>query len=176
MLNNMSDASCDAVAEEFMDTLTRLFNKAAVIEREPVDTGDGVLLYTSEVHLIDMAGRFPEESMSALASRLGITKGAVSQTAKKLEEKGYLERINLEGNNKTVLIRLTDTGTRAFGWHRAYHAVVNNKIVQEICTLEAGDRENILKVLRQIEKIFDDCPKTRLMITQGADGDKTKLP
>ncbi|MCK9579867.1 MAG: MarR family transcriptional regulator [Methanoregula sp.] len=157
-----------------MDTLTRLFNKAATIEREPVDTGDGILLHTSEIHLIDVAGRFPNESMSVLASRLGITKGAVSQTAKKLEEKGYLERINLEGNNKTILIRLTDSGTRAFGWHRAYHAVVNDRIAREVTGLERKDRENIRKILWQIEKIFDDCPDTRRRITQGMYEDKPK--
>lgn len=170
MLNNTAAPSCDAVAEEFMDTLSRLFNKAATIEREPVDTGDGVLLFTSEVHLIDMAGRFPGEGMSALASRLGITKGAISQTAKKLEEKGYLERVNGEGNHKTVFLRLTDAGTRAFGWHRAYHAAVNDRIAGEVASFDTKDRENLLRVLGQIEKIFDTCPETRARITQGVSG------
>jgi DNA-binding MarR family transcriptional regulator len=32
-----------------------------------------------------MAGRYPEEGISQIAARLDITKGAVSQTAKKLE-------------------------------------------------------------------------------------------
>lgn len=149
-----------------MDILTRLFNKAAIIEREPVDTGDGILLFTSEIHLIDMAGRFPDESLTALATRLGITKGAVSQTAKKLEEKGYLERINLKGNNKTVFIRLTDAGIRAFSWHRAYHAGVNDRIAHEIASLEGKDRKNLIKILLQLERIFDDCPETRRRITR----------
>jgi DNA-binding MarR family transcriptional regulator len=173
MLNNSIMTSCDTDAEMFMDMLTRLFNKAAIIEREPVDTGDGVLLHTSEIHLIDMAGRFPDESMSALASRLGITKGAVSQTAKKLEGKGYLERINFEGNNKTVLVKLTDNGTRAFGWHQAYHAVVNDRIARVISGFGRKDRENIEKILRQMEKIFDDCPETRRRITRGILKDKS---
>ncbi|MCK9631255.1 MAG: winged helix DNA-binding protein [Methanoregula sp.] len=153
-----------------MDALTRLFNKAAIIEREPADTGDGVLLYTSEVHLIDMAGRFPEESMSSLAVRMGITKGAISQTTKKLEEKGYLERINQEGNNKTVFIRLTDSGKRAYDWHQAYHALVNERIIREISGLDNRDRENIRKFFLEIEKIFDDCPETRRGITDSIAG------
>lgn len=165
MLNNSGEDRCDT-AEEFMDLFTRLFNKAAMIEQEPVDTGDGVLLYTSEIHLIDIAGRFPEEGMSALASHLGITKGAVSQTVKKLEKKGYLERINKEGNKKTVLIRLTDTGKRAFGWHRAYHEMVNDRIAWEISGYEGKDREFIRKILCQMEKIFDECPETRRRVTR----------
>jgi DNA-binding MarR family transcriptional regulator len=167
MLNNLPDMYTNTAPEEFMDTLARLFNKAAIIEREPVDTGDGTLLYTSEVHLIDMAGRFPAESMSALATRLGITRGAISQTVKKLEEKGYVERINPEGNNKTVYIRLTETGTRVFTWHRSYHAVVNARIAQEIAGLDGKERERLQKILIKIENIFDDCPRTRRQITQG---------
>lgn len=164
MLNNTSK-TCGDTAAEFMDSLARLFTKAAIIEREPVDTGDGILLYTSEVHLLDMAGRFPGESMSALASRLGVTRGAISQTAKRLEDKGYIERITTEGNNKTVHIRLTDAGMRAFGWHQAYHAVVNDRIARQIAALDENEREKMQKILLEMEAIFDDCPATRQRIT-----------
>ncbi|NMB78970.1 MAG: MarR family transcriptional regulator [Methanomicrobiales archaeon] len=170
MLNNLPGAGGNPAAEEFMDTLLRLFNKAALIEREPVDTGDGILLYTSEVHLIDMAGRYPDENLSSIASRLGVTKGAVSQTVKKLEEKGYLERINPEGNNKTVFIRLTQAGLRAFEWHRAYHAVVNERITLEITSLGRTDCETMIAILGQIQKIFDDCPRTREQVTRRMKG------
>lgn len=166
MLNDSARADSEIPAEEIMDTLTRLFNKAAAIEREPVDTGNGILLYTSEVHLIDMAGRFPEDSLSSHAVRLGITKGAISQTAKKLEEKGYLERANQEGNNKTVIIRLTRAGMRAYDWHRAYHAIVNERIAREIGGLNPDARMNIHRLLRQLENVFDDCPETRRRITE----------
>jgi DNA-binding MarR family transcriptional regulator len=165
MLNEPAGTGADAAADEIMDTLARLFSKAAAIEREPVDTGDGVLLFTSEIHLIDMAGRFPGENLSSLAKILGITKGAISQTVKKLVEKGYLERINPEGNNKTVFIHLTAAGNRAFHWHREYHAVVNARIAREIADLDAKDRERITRLLEQVEQVFDDCPRTRSVIS-----------
>lgn len=164
MLNDVPEARQDT--EEFTDLLTRLFNKGTLIEREPVDTGDGILLYTSEIHLLDMAGRYPDDNMTVLASRLGITKGAISQTAKKLEEKGYLERINREGDNKTVHIRLTANGLRASGWHRAYHAAVNERIEKHIAALDRKDRDSFRNLLAEMEKIFDDCPETRRRITR----------
>lgn len=168
MLNHTPETGCDTGAAEFMDTLARLFSKAARIESEPVDTGDGVLLYTSEVHLIDLAGRFPDDSMSSLALRLGITRGAVSQTAKKLEEKGYLERYNGEGDNKTTYLRLTDAGKKAFAWHEAYHALVNGRLTEVISSLEKEDRKNALDVLLTLEKIFDDCPDLRRKVSEKA--------
>lgn len=166
MLNHTPDTRDDAGAREFTDAMARLFSKAAQIEKEPVDTGDGVLLYTSEIHLIDMAGRFPGDSMSSIALRLGITKGAVSQTVKKLDAKGYLERSNGEGDNKTTYLRLTDAGKRAFAWHEAYHALVNGKLGQVIASLGKEERQNLLNSLSALENIFDECPEIRRNISK----------
>ncbi len=142
-------------ATEILDRLTRILNKAAVIERRPVDIGHGVLLYPSEVHLIDAAGRHPEEGVSDLAARLGVTKGAVSQTAKKLEGKGYLERVRREGDGKAVLLRLTERGREAFAWHRAYHAAVNRGIAGE---MGCDDADRLMALLARMEEMLDDCP------------------
>jgi len=165
MLNNSRNQDTDAAAE-IMDLFVRLLNKAAAIEREPVDIGHGVLLYPSEVHLIDYIGRFPDENVSGLASRLGITKGAVSQTTKKLEAKGYLERENPEGDRKTVHLRLTRRGEEAFAWHRGYHEAVNRNIVGEIASFDRRDIENFKRILIQLEGIFDACPAAREEHTQ----------
>lgn len=156
----MPDDSIDPgpATVELLDRITRILNKAAAIEREPVDIGHGVLLYPSEVHLIDAAGRYPEEGVSDLATRLGITKGAVSQTAKKLEEKGYLERVRREGDGKAVLLRLTERGDEAFAWHRTYHAAVNRRIAGEVARFDRRDLDRLMAVLARMEEILDECP------------------
>ncbi len=166
MVNNSSKTNSSINASDILDTMSRILNKAAAIEKEPVDIGHGVLLYASEVHLIDMAGRYPEEGISQIASRLGITKGAVSQTAKKLEEKGYIERVNLEGDKKTVVIRLTEQGGDAFLWHSAYHATVNQDMAEQVSKLSHRDVENIFSVLLKMESMFDNCPEVRKKITR----------
>jgi DNA-binding MarR family transcriptional regulator len=171
MSSDLPPDGSDPSAEEFTDLLSRLFNKAAAIERDPVDTGDGVLLHASEVHLLDMAGRFPQESMTALAVRLGITKGAISQTVTKLEEKGYLERMRPEGNNRTVHLRLTAAGLRAFTWHRAYHAIVNRRIARQVAGLDQKERDAIRHLFRELEQVFDDCPEIRQRVRQGPGDD-----
>ena len=150
----------------FMDTMARILTKAALIEKTPVDTGDGIFLYTSEVHLISLAGRFPGESMSGIAARLGITKGAVSQTAKRLEEKGYIERGYRDDDAKTVFIHLTPAGERAFAWHEAYHCEVRRRLSQEIQAWNPEDRNKMAALLSTLESVFDDCPQLRKTITE----------
>jgi DNA-binding MarR family transcriptional regulator len=161
MLNNTDDSEADAAAAEIMDIFVRVLNRAAAIEREPVDIGHGVLLYPSEVHLIDMAGRYPDDGITRIAARLGITKGAVSQMAGKLEEKGYLERVNPEGDRKAVRLRLTERGAEVFEWHRTYHKRVNRTIAGEIAALDQEDIDHLKSVLLQIEQVFERCPDTR---------------
>jgi len=161
MLNHSNEPGTDQAATEIMDLLIRILNKAAAIEREPIDIGHGILLHASEVHLIDMAGRFPGDSISRLASRLGITKGAVSQTVKKLEEKGYLVRVNEESNKKTVKLRLTDRGTEAFAWHRTYHALVNSTVTGEFSRWDRDDIEKLKQIFGRFEVMLDRSPSVR---------------
>lgn len=149
------------IAGDIVDTIVRIMNKAVSIEKDPIDIGHGTLLYPSEVHLIDMAGRFPDENVSQIASRLGITKGAVSQTAKKLEEKGYLEKVKRENDKKTIVLRLTEYGKDAFRWHRAYHETMNRKMAAEVSGMGERDIANLKIVLVQIEEMLENCPEVR---------------
>ena len=41
------------------------------------------------IHLIDVIGNYPETSITELADRLGVTKGAVSQQIPTLENESY---------------------------------------------------------------------------------------
>lgn len=161
MVNNSDTGNSSRIASDLLDTISRILNKAAAIEKQPVDIGHGVLLYASEVHLIDMAGRYPAAGISQIAARLGITKGAVSQTAKKLEEKGYIERANREGDKKSVIIRLTERGKDAFYWHSAYHEMVNQDMIGQVSKLSRRDIENVFSILMRMERMLDNCPAVR---------------
>lgn len=150
-----------STASDIADSIIRLINKAAQIEKEPVDVGHGIFLYTSEIHLIDMAGRYPQEGISQLAARLGVTKGAVSQIAKKLEIKGYIEKTSPEGDKKTVLLRLTTRGTDAFEWHKAYHDAMNCRMTENISQMHRCDLEALKQCFLYVESMFDNCPEVR---------------
>ena len=166
MLNNSPPPGNGPDSIDIIDQFIRILNKAAAIEKEPVDIGDGILLHASEVHLIEFCARFPDESMTRLSGRLGITKGAVSQTAYRLEKKGYLIRTRQQGDKKTIYLRLTGKGEEAYEWHRAYHERVNSDLEEMLSSLEASDRANIMRVLDQIHDIFNRCGATREEISE----------
>jgi len=156
----------EQLVDNIIDDLVRIMNKASAVEKVPVDIGHGILLYASEVHLIDMIGRYPDEGVSRIAFRLGITKGAVSQTAKRLEEKGYLERTMREENRKTVILKLTERGREAFAWHRAYHMITNRQMTAQLMEMQPRDIRNISDLFLAVEKMFDNCPTVRAEVTR----------
>ena len=54
------------------------------------------------------------QKMSDIAKRLGITKSALSQIAKKLEEKGWLEKYRCNNNKKEIFLKVTPQGKNVY--------------------------------------------------------------
>ena len=59
-------------------------------------------------------------TMGELASRMGITQGAVSQLAARLERKGYLLRSKSAQDRRQTVATLTEKGKRLCAEHIAY--------------------------------------------------------
>jgi len=83
--------------------------------------GTGVLMYRREIHTIQAIGRNPGINVTTLAEYMGVTKGAVSQTIKKLSNKGLVRRTRVPGNVKEVVLELTELGWIGFHNHDKFH-------------------------------------------------------
>lgn len=95
------------------------------------DYGENDVLYMREAHLICFAAQYPESTMSDLARMLHVTQGAVSQTAARLENKGYIERYKKPENKRLVYIRTTEKGDAFFKRHLIFDAQQHKKGDQE---------------------------------------------
>jgi DNA-binding MarR family transcriptional regulator len=95
---------------DIVDLFIRLVNKYNALEKVPVGQGGKSGLYHSERHMLDMIAKRPELNITEHAEALGVTKGAISQTVKKLESKGFIKRLKKGGNDKTVYLELTKLG------------------------------------------------------------------
>ncbi len=83
--------------------------------------GTGVPMYRREIHTIQAIGKNPGINITTLAEHMGVTKGAVSQTIKKLIKKGLVNKAYAPGNAKEVLPELTDLGWIGFNNHEKFH-------------------------------------------------------
>ncbi len=151
----------DKISTQILETLIRVIHKAAFIDNQPVDLGDGSLLSAGEIHLIDMAGQYPHDTISGLASRLGVTKSAVSQMVQKLVVKGYIDRCREEGNRKNICLHLTPSGKKAFAWHASLHSCVDDQVFSYLSSLSSNDRQVLLELLTRLNTTIDHSLKIR---------------
>lgn len=77
-------------------------------------------LYMREAHFIMAVGTGEGKTMSELAKELDVTHGAVSQTASRLEKKGYLLRRRDEGDRRQIVAVLTEKGRDFYAQHLEY--------------------------------------------------------
>ncbi len=79
----------------------------------------------SEIHLIEAVGENENLSVTDLAKRLGITKGAVSQTLKKLETKELVAKRTDPANTSRITVKLSTKGKVAYYSHLQWHEAID---------------------------------------------------
>lgn len=94
---------------ELVNLFQSILHAYSIIERQPRDFGTGSPVYLTELQTIAMIGENPEINMTRLADIMGVTRGAISQTVRKLVSKKLVSRTNAK-NNKEVNLSLTSIG------------------------------------------------------------------
>jgi DNA-binding MarR family transcriptional regulator len=92
-----------------IDLFLKILHLYSVIGRKPKDYGTGDLLYFTELHTITVVSKNREINMTQLAEIMGVTKGAISQTIRKLVNKNLILKSNIN-NRKKVNLKLSEKG------------------------------------------------------------------
>jgi DNA-binding MarR family transcriptional regulator len=95
--------------QTLVDLFLKILHLYSVIGRKPKDYGTGDLLYLTEIHTITVVARNREINMTRLAEEMGVTKGAISQTIRKLVSKNYILKSN-SINRKEFNLTLSEKG------------------------------------------------------------------
>jgi DNA-binding MarR family transcriptional regulator len=95
------------------------------LDSKPRKFGTETDLSGSEIHLIEVVGQNEGLSVTDLARRLGITKGAVSQTLKRLEAKEIIVKEVDPRNISRITVSLSTKGQVAYYSHLQWHETVD---------------------------------------------------
>jgi DNA-binding MarR family transcriptional regulator len=95
--------------QNLIDLFLKILHLYSLISRKPKDYGTGDLLYFTEIHTIKMVAGNKEINMTQLADIMGVTKGAISQTIRKLANKKMVVKTNMN-NRKEVNLKLSEKG------------------------------------------------------------------
>jgi DNA-binding MarR family transcriptional regulator len=99
--------------QPLIDQFLNILHLYSVINRKPKDYGTGDLLFFTEIHTISMVGKNREINMTKLADLMGVTRGAISQTIRKLVSKELIVKSNTT-NRKEVNLRLSEKGIMVY--------------------------------------------------------------
>jgi len=102
-------------------SLLSIIEKFFEIDKRTRFYGTGKPLFHSEIHVIKAIKENKDIHITGLAERLGVTKGAVSQIAIKLEKKGLIVKEKDVNNQSKFLLQLTPLGEVAYINHLQFH-------------------------------------------------------
>ncbi len=132
------------------------------LEKAPKKFGTGQLLSHSEIHLIEIIGDNDDLSVTDIANALGITKGAVSQSLKRLEQKGFSFKETDPKNLSRSIVMLTAKGFTAFWAHRHWHETMDGGFLNY---MEELSKEEIDIIVNFMEKV-EDFLKRRIQFSE----------
>ncbi|HEY48820.1 MAG TPA: MarR family transcriptional regulator [Dehalococcoidia bacterium] len=144
-----------ALFEDLLDVLDQVLTKAGSIHSAAYDFGTGVPLYKTEIHTIRAIGENQGINVTQLAELMGVTKGAESQTIKKLVRKKLVEKTPAHDNAREILLGLTDLGWTGFYNHEQFHMEMYDTLSDYFGNELKSKLETFIAVMSELNKILD---------------------
>jgi DNA-binding MarR family transcriptional regulator len=144
--------------QTLIDLFLKILHLYSVIGRRPKDYGTGDLLYITEIHTIAMIGKNHQVNMTQLAELMGVTKGAISQTIRKLVSKNYIMKSNTV-NRKEINLTLSDKGQLVYKGQDSFQKELFTFAATLYDNARSEDREMVMRLFLAISSNMENRVK-----------------
>jgi DNA-binding MarR family transcriptional regulator len=138
-----------------IDQFLKILHLYAVINRKPKDYGTGDMLYLTEVHTITMIARNDGINMTRLAETMGVTRGAISQTIRKLAGKNLIIKENTT-NRKEFSLRLSEKGRVVVKGQESLQQEIFSFAASLYEKADPHDREMVMRLFNAIASNMEE--------------------
>ena len=145
----MNDQNCQMLVEQFYYVAGRM----SKLRTAPICLEGAEPLNLPAIHMIDMIEKHPDYKLTQIAEILDVTKGAISQMAQKLEQKGLIRKVEHPENEKNIYFQLTEAGRQVYDGHEKLHREMYSKLKKMLAPFNDQDAECVKQVLQ----ILNDC-------------------
>ena len=135
--------------------ILRLINKIIFLEKKSIIQHGDLRFFPSEIHLMNVIASGEDLSALDMANRLGVTKGAVSQTLSRLETKGIIIKEKDPRYKNRLKVNLTETGKEVFAIHQETQAGFQSQYSKYLSSISEKERDVIRNFLKQLEGLID---------------------
>ncbi len=143
-----------------LERIQSLGGAFVAVERDFVLHHGDVKLHASEIHLMKAVAFDPGGNATGLAQRLGITKGAVSQTMTRLVKKGVIRKEGGSANNELRVV-LTHSGYQALKTFHRQTATQWKDIADYVEALSPEEYQAVTGFLTRL-RTFLECLSGKL--------------
>lgn len=134
----------------------RVTNRLVFLEKRYVFRHGGLSLHPSELHVLLAIRSEPEANATALARRLGITKGAISQAMKRLEAKRIIVKHSDPTAKNEVTATFTVLGRKAIAAFLDERRETSARFHAYLSGLSAPERKMLIRFLEEMGNILPD--------------------
>jgi DNA-binding MarR family transcriptional regulator len=96
--------------QKLVNKILETISKLTFVERRRTITYKDIELFPSEIHLLLYVYHFQDKNLTKIADRLGLTKGAISQTLSRLTMKGIILKKTEPLKKNQLHIQFTNKG------------------------------------------------------------------
>ena len=130
------------------ELIVDIFNQILTLE-ERYHTLRGTELSMSEIHTLDAIHSSETKQMSDVARDLNITQGTLTTTIKRLENKGYVKRVQDTLDRRIYRLNLEDSALLVLDIHEEFHNEMIEGIISQI-----GNDEKLIQSIAELNKFF----------------------
>ena len=100
----------------FVEKMIKYGNAYAAHYQKEHYFGSDVLFSPSQIQTMEyiLESEDQNQSMAEIAARLGVSPATFSKNVKKMVEKGLLEKYHMEGNRKTIIVKVSPLGRKIY--------------------------------------------------------------
>lgn len=143
---------------ENVQKLLEMVRQVSIVHNKILSTKrqymDGEELYMREAHFVLAIGPGNVLTMTELTEKLEVTPGAVSQLAKRMEEKGFVQRIPAKEDRRINEITLTEKGEQLYHLHRKFDQEQYREFARRLQEYSDEELEFLMQFEQKIESIF----------------------
>lgn len=157
-VNNMNFKKNDKLSYTFL----RLVTEISEIDKRTRNYGTDEKLHNAEIHMIKTIYENKDIHVSALADKLGVTKGAISQVIFKLEKKNMVVKEKDPKNLSRILLNVSEKGEIAYFMHEKLHKDFNDIFLKTLSIFSKEEVNVIKRFLNNLEndiKGFEDLDR-----------------
>ncbi len=140
---------------ELIEQIFLFINKIIFLEKRNIFQLRGAKLYPSEIHLIMFINKDRDSNATRMAEKLGLTKGAVSQTLTRLDKKGIVRKTKDPFNKNELTVSFTPFGKEVIEAYLKTLKGIHEQFDRYLSSLREEERAVIKKFIGHIEIMID---------------------